>query len=130
MNIRLLKRNEFEQALAVWQTCFQNPDAPEHSSQTDAIVYVAEVENKIIGTVSLTVTSLFSYIDNLAVLPEYRHQGIATKLVEAAMKIADLNSDETYAVCASQWTVRILNKLGFKKEDHGRYTKKSLDKTP
>lgn len=130
LEIRLLKRHEFDEAVAVWNACFQNSQAPEHSHQSNAIVYVAEVDGKIVGTVSLTVTSRFSYIDNLSVLPEHRNQGIATKLVEAAMKIADLNSEETYAVCVSQWSARICKKLGFKKEDQGRYVKKSLQKFP
>lgn len=126
LNIRLLKRHEFEEAAAVWAACFQNAPTAEHSHQSKAIVYVAEVDGKIVGTVSLTVTSQFSYIDNLSVLPEHRNQGIATKLVEAAMRIADMNSEETYAICVSQWSAKICKKLGFKKEDHGRYTKKTL----
>jgi ribosomal protein S18 acetylase RimI-like enzyme len=124
LNIRIIKKSEYEQAYHVLQVCFQKPSVTKATlPNSNAIIFVADVDGRIVGTVSLVVTSTFSYIDDLAVLPAYQHQGIATQLVQAAMKIAEQNSPLTYAVCVSQWSCRIFKHLGFTKEEYGRYTK-------
>lgn len=124
MVIRIAKRTEMQWVHYVISVCFQRVMVTEESlSTSNSIIFVAEEDNKIVGTLSLTVTAKFSYIDDLAVLPDYQRRGIATQLVQAALKIAEQNTPETYAVCASPWSAKICKHLGFKQEAYGRYTK-------
>ena len=129
--IRLLRKHEAQQVVDVLRKCFHSPTATASTvALCHSIVYVAEIDGKIVGTVSLTVTSEFAYIDDLAVLPTYQHQGIATQLVQAALRIADQNSAETYAVCANPYSAKIFQHLGFCNDGHGKFTKKTLDLLP
>lgn len=124
MLIRIAKQPDMQQAFQVLQICFQRPSVSlEDLHNTQSVIFVAEEDSKIVGTLSLTVTATFSYIDDLAVLPTYQHRGIATQLVQAALNISEQNTPETYAVCVSQWSARICKHLGFKHETYGRYTK-------
>lgn len=131
LTIRILRKEDVKATFEVLKKSFQRVTASEESfSHSMSVIFVAELDGKIVGTVSVTVTALFSYIDDLAVLPEYRQQGIARKLMEAAVRVGEENSREIYGVCASQYSARIFKRLGFKHEQQGKYVKKVLAKVP
>lgn len=48
--------------------------------------FVAEIDGKIVGVIMAGHDGRRGFIYHTAVLPEYRNQGIATKLVDAAMQ--------------------------------------------
>lgn len=127
LTIRPIRKQDKAAAYKVLQESFGKPAvSPENFDCSGCIVFVAELDGQIVGTVSLSVTKTFSYIDDLGVLPAFRGQQIATKLMEAAVQVAADNSDEVYAVCASPYSARICEKMGFLKDDYLRYTKTFL----
>lgn len=127
LTIRPIRKQDKPAAYKVLQESFGKPAvSPENFDYSGSIIFVADLDGQIVGTVSLTVTKTFSYIDDLGVLPAFRGQQIATKLMEAAIKVAADNSDEVYAVCASPYSAKICEKLGFDKDDYLRYTKRFI----
>lgn len=47
--------------------------------------YAAEADGRIIGTIGMQILGGDGEISNVAVLPEYRHQGIASDLMQAIL---------------------------------------------
>lgn len=70
--------------------CFANPwsrDDLEQQLNLDTSHFaVATVDEKVVGYMGLQVFSGEGYVTNVAVLPEYRRQGIAKMLIEKQMQ--------------------------------------------
>lgn len=125
VTIRPIRKQDRAEAYKVLQTAFgKAATSPENWDYSNCVILVAELDKKIVGVVSLSVTKTFSYIDDLGVLPCVQHQGIGYKLLEAATKIASMNSTEVYAVCASPYSAKICERLGYLKDDYLKYTKR------
>lgn len=76
---------------------------------------VLECENRIIGCVRIKEINGFFELASLAVLPEYRNQGIGTHLVKEILLI-ESNKRPIYLLC-HQRNQLFYNRLGFSKED-------------
>lgn len=86
MIIRKVKKEDFEQVYQIEQTCFKDPYPRKHLEyeffeNPINIILVAEVDEKIVGFIDFMVTFNSATIVQIAVLPEYRKQKIATNLL-------------------------------------------------
>ena len=87
-------------------------------------MYVAEIDNKIVGNIMYTKSRLIDSENKeipvvsfgpVSVLPEYQRKGIAKKLLELAIKKCELaKHDLDYIeVNSSLYAVKIYERLGF-----------------
>ncbi len=86
MIIRKVKKEDFEQVYQIEQTCFKDPYPRKHLEyeffeNPINIILVAEADEKIVGFIDFMVTFNSATIVQIAVLPEYRKQKIATNLL-------------------------------------------------
>lgn len=92
MNIRLYHHSDQEEVVRIWKTVF-NYDSPHNDplaaikrkeKQKDNLFFVAEEDQKIIGTIMAGYDGHRGWIYSLAVAPESREKGIGTKLLRRA----------------------------------------------
>lgn len=95
MNIRKMVINDYESVYALWMSCagmgLNNLDDSKEGidrflKRNPETCFVAEDENVIIGVTMAGNDGRRGYIYHTAVNPKYRNQGIATALVQNAMK--------------------------------------------
>lgn len=95
MNIRKMVINDYESVYALWMSCagmgLNNLDDSKEGidrflKRNPETCFVAEDENVIIGVIMAGNDGRRGYIYHTAVNPKYRNQGIATALVQNAMK--------------------------------------------
>lgn len=118
-----------------WDTDFKedwsfSKDAERYYSKTiaddDSCCYLAESDGKLVGYISGCKTSvnyrkgMRAEIENIAVLPDYRKQGVATKLYKTFLTWARENSCEKVYVNTyfnNSDAVEFYKSLGFKEID-------------
>ena len=86
MIIRKVNKEDFEQVYQIEQTCFKDPYPRKHLEyeffeNPINIILVAEADEKIVGFIDFMVTFNSATIVQIAVVPEYRKQKIATNLL-------------------------------------------------
>ena len=86
MIIRKVNKEDFKQVYQIEQTCFKDPYPRKHLEyeffeNPINIILVAEEDEKIVGFIDFMVTFNSATIVQIAVLPEYRKQKIATNLL-------------------------------------------------
>ena len=95
MKIRVMNISDYEQVYQLWMSCsgmgLNNLDDSKEGierflNRNPETCFVAETEQKIIGVIIVGNDGRRGYIYHTAVDPDYRNQGIATKLVNEAMK--------------------------------------------
>lgn len=99
MMIRLAKDKDFEQFCFIENTCFKDPYPQNHleyeffKNQLNEIL-VAECDEKVVGFIDYMVTFNSATINQIAVLPEYRKQKIASTLLKEMEKHFPTNLDD------------------------------------
>lgn len=90
MHIDKLKKEYLDDVYTLETVCFSNPWSIENLEaqidNPDSHFLVALEGNKVVGYMGLQIFSGEGYVTNAAVLPEYRHQGIAQALIAEQMK--------------------------------------------
>ena len=95
MKIRVMNISDYEQVYQLWMSCsgmgLNNLDDSKEGierflNRNPETCFVAETEQKIIGVIIVGNDGRRGYIYHTAVDTDYRNQGIATKLVNEAMK--------------------------------------------
>lgn len=95
MEIRLMKIKDYSAVYRLWMLCvgmgLNTIDDTEEGinrflERNPDTCFVAENEDGIIGAILVGNDGRRGYIYHTAVLPGYRHQGIATQLVDTAME--------------------------------------------
>lgn len=90
MNIEKLSQKHLDDVYELEKICFSSPWSREDlEKQIDidtSYFLVAEVDGKAVGYMGLQIFSGEGYVTNVAVLPEYRHQGIAAALIEKQLE--------------------------------------------
>lgn len=95
MKIRVMNISDYEQVYKLWMSCsgmgLNNLDDSKEGierflNRNPETCFVAETEQKIIGVIIVGNDGRRGYIYHTAVDPDYRNQGIATKLVNEVMK--------------------------------------------
>jgi ribosomal protein S18 acetylase RimI-like enzyme len=93
-----------------------------------AVFLLAEISSELVGSVLATHDGRKGWINRVAVLPEYRNQGIATLLVKEAEKRLYNFGIEIIACLIEGWnktSMEVFPKLGYKKfEDIHYFTKR------
>ncbi|MFZ2412449.1 MAG: GNAT family N-acetyltransferase, partial [Candidatus Methanoperedens sp.] len=93
-NIRIAKKDELDALLSLEEICFKEETF--HKNQlryllfkAKSIVQVAEIEGKLIGSMIILLRAHISNarIYSLNVHPEYRRTGIASLLMDTALKV-------------------------------------------
>lgn len=99
MKIRVMNISDYEQVYQLWLSCkgmgLNNLDDSKEGierflNRNPETCFVAESEQTIIGVIIAGNDGRRGYIYHTAVNPDYRHQGIATKLVNEAMRALKL----------------------------------------
>jgi len=93
VQIRQFRMPDYDAVMETWEIC-KLPSKPsgrdsrekieKEITKDTAFFLVATLEDKVIGTVLATNDGRKGWINRLAVLPAYRHQGIAKMLLEKA----------------------------------------------
>ena len=95
MKIRVMNISDYEQVYQLWLSCtgmgLNNLDDSKEGiarflNRNPETCFVAEIEQMIIGVIIAGNDGRRGYIYHTAVNPDYRHQGIATKLVNQVME--------------------------------------------
>ena len=89
-HIKKLSLEHIDSVVEIENTCFSNPWSSEDlTAQIDnetSHFLVALIDDKVVGYMGLQIFSGEGYVTNVAVLPEYRGQGIAQALIDEQMK--------------------------------------------
>lgn len=122
MNIKTAITPDIPAIANIEQSCFSHPwseQSIKESFQNNCNhFYVAEIEKKIAGYIGVSVMADEGYILNVAVLPDYRGQGLGEKLVNTVLNFAEENNLAfvTLEVRASNTpAINLYTKLGFEK---------------
>ncbi|MBO5198580.1 MAG: GNAT family N-acetyltransferase [Lachnospiraceae bacterium] len=95
MRIRKMNINDYEAVYALWLSCagmgLNNLDDSREGieqflKRNPDTCFIAEEDEKVIGVIMAGNDGRRGYIYHTAVSPKYRKQGIAAKLVDAAMQ--------------------------------------------
>lgn len=99
MKIREVRKEDFEQVYEIEQTCFVDPYPRKHmqyefyENPLNKIL-VAVDQNKVVGFIDFMITFDSATITQVAVIKEYRKQGLATKLLEEMEKTFPTNVED------------------------------------
>lgn len=90
MIIKTFTEKHLDDVYEIEKICFSNPWSREDlTAQIDnetSHFLVAIVDDKVVGYMGLQIFSGEGYVTNVAVLPEYRRQGIAQKLISSQLE--------------------------------------------
>lgn len=90
INIENMKEEHINEVENIEKICFAHPwsrtDLEQQLNLETSHFAVATVDEKVVGYMGLQIFSSEGYVTNVAVLPEYRRQGIAKMLIEKQMQ--------------------------------------------
>lgn len=93
-----MKIKDYDEIYALWMSCngMGLNDLDDSKNGIDRFLkrnpdtcFVAEKDNKIVGSILIGNDGRRAYIYHTAVLPDYQHQGIGKRLVEAGINALD-----------------------------------------
>lgn len=124
MQIRKMRMEDVERVSQLESETFSQPWSNEAFidviDRKDAVYMVAIEENKVIGTCGTIVTVGEGEIYNVVTDPQYRGQGIATKLVKSVMDCAEkelgANAFTLEVRVSNTNAIGLYEKLGFVSE--------------
>jgi len=91
-------------------------------------IFLAVSDNDIVGSVLVTHDTRKGWINRLAVAPEYRRKGIASKLIKKAEQWLDNKHIKIFACLIEGWNInsmKLFEERGYKKfPDIAYYTKR------
>ncbi len=138
MNIRVMKLSDFEQVHQLWLSCpgmgLNNLDDSEQGigrflNRNPTTCFVAEEGNQIVGVILAGNDGRRGYIYHTAVHPDYRHRGIATDLLTAAinaLKEQGINKAALVVFSKNQDGNRFWERMGFTVREDLVYRNKAI----
>lgn len=108
-NIRVMSTGDYDDVYDLWintpgmglnSTDDSREGIEKYLKRNPSTSFVAECDGKIIGVIMAGHDGRRGYIHHTAVLPDYRAQGIAKKLVECAMNALDSEGINKVALVA------------------------------
>jgi ribosomal protein S18 acetylase RimI-like enzyme len=139
VTIRELRPEDYDALITLWEAAGlpykpkgrDSREAIEHQLQLPTAIYrVAELDGKIVGSVLGTHDGRKGWINRVAVHPDYRHRGIARRLVEAVEQRCLERGIEIFAALIEDWndvSMRVFERLGYQKHEDIFYYSKRLD---
>lgn len=130
--------SDYEQVYQLWMSCsgmgLNNLDDSKEGierflNRNPETCFVAETEQKIIGVIIVGNDGRRGYIYHTAVDPDYRNQGIATKLVNEAMKTLkslDINKAALVVFTKNSDGNAFWEKIGFTSREDLVYRNKAI----
>lgn len=89
-NIRKALLGDVAGIVKIENACFSTPwseaSLKESLENENSHFYLAEADGETAGYIGVQIFSGEGYVTNVAVLPEYRRQGVATALINAALE--------------------------------------------
>lgn len=90
MEIKPFEKKHLDDVYKIEKICFSSPwsreDLEKQIDTETSCFLVAEIDGKAVGYMGLQIFSGEGYVTNVAVLPDYRGQGIAQALIARQMK--------------------------------------------
>lgn len=90
MEIRTFNKKYLDDVYEIEKICFSNPwsrdDLEKQIDSETSHFLVADIDGRAVGYMGLQIFSGEGYVTNVAVLPEFRGQGIAQALINEQMK--------------------------------------------
>ena len=138
MKIRLMTINDYEKVYQLWLSCagmgLNNLDdsrdgIARYLGRNPGTCFVAEESDEIIGVIIAGHDGRRGFIYHTAVDPDHRNQGIATKLVEAAMdalKAAGINKAALVVFARNDVGNAFWEKAGFTAREDLVYRNKAI----
>ena len=111
---------------------------PKHIDTNDFIAVIAEIDGKIAANAFMAIferpanlrsfpTGKTALILNVLTYPEYRRQGIATKILAVLIDEAKKANVSYIELTATPMGRPVYEKLGFMERSHGNFTEMKLD---
>lgn len=120
IEIKKMTREHIPVLAKLEKVCFSTPwsekSLEEELDNHTAHFLVAEADGEIAGYIGLFVVCESCYISNVAVFPEYRRQGVATRLLGSASELAAENGAESISLevrPSNEAAVALYSGLGF-----------------
>ena len=87
MEICKLDDNFINQTLQIYKSCLNQKSLSESTLKiTNSYpynhIYIAKIKSQVLGMIDYTILSNESYLNNIAILPKYRNQKIASNLMQ------------------------------------------------
>lgn len=118
MEIKKFEKKYLDDVYNIEKICFSNPWSREDlESQIDsgtAHFLVADVDGRAVGYMGLQIFSGEGYVTNVAVLPEFRGQGIASALIARQME-NDMEFITLEVRQSNQPALKLYEKSGFER---------------
>ena len=115
-----MQREHLEQVAELEKICFSQPwsytSLEEELDNETAHFFVATVDDRVVGYIGVFVVSDSCFISNIAVLPDYRRQGIMRELIQTAQKLGAYRKLKySVTVPAEPRLFRYYGRYGFEK---------------
>lgn len=138
MNIRTMTLGDYNEVYALWLSCkgmgLNNLDDSEQGisrflARNPTTCFIAESDNKIVGVILAGNDGRRGYIYHTAVDPDYRNNGIARELVNAALKALDtlgINKAALVVFSANECGNAFWERMGFTSRNDLTYRNKTI----
>ena len=129
LKIRKLRVKDYNSLINLWKTAKlsyrpygrdNRENIKQQIKQSYSIYLVAEINGKLIGSIFGTHDGRRGWINRLAVLPDYRQQGIGTRLVSEIEKCLTKQGIDIVASLVedrNKISMKVFEKLGYKKHN-------------
>lgn len=134
MNIRLLRNNEYDKALNLYEKVFNKKQITKYElNDSNAYFIVAEIDNNIVGLVQLDIIIdvfggfKYGYVNSVCVDENYRKNGIGTKLMNMVTEICEKEKCKHIELTSSnnkKAAHQLYFKLGYEIRDTNVFRKK------
>lgn len=121
MEICKLTSNFIDQTLQIYENCLNQTNLSESTLKiTNSYpynhIYIAKIESQIYGVIDYSILSNEAYLNNIAVLPEYRNKKIASNLMEHMINVCreqNVKSISLEVRCSNQVAISFYEKFNF-----------------
>ena len=136
LKIRKLRVKDYNSLINLWKTAKlsyrpygrdSRANIKQQIKQSYSIYLVAEINGKLIGSIFGTHDGRRGWINRLAVLPDYRQQGIGTRLVSEIEKCLTKQGIDIVASLVedrNKISMKVFERLGYKKHNNIVYFSK------
>jgi N-acetylglutamate synthase len=129
MKIRKLRIGDYDKLIKLWQKAKlshrpygrdRRDKIEEQVKKPYSIYLVAEIEGRLIGSIFGTHDGRRGWINRLAVLPNYRQQGVSARLVSEVEKRLTKQGIDIFACLIedkNKISMKVFERLGYKKHN-------------